>query len=49
LDGQGTFNYPDGKKYEGQFREGYFHGYGALTLPTGQKQEGQFRKGEFVG
>ena len=33
VNGQGTFTYSDGKKYEGQWKNGKFDGQGTLTYP----------------
>lgn len=40
--GQGVFAYPDGSKYEGQFRNGKFHGQGVFYFANGDKYEGEF-------
>ena len=41
--GQGTFTYPDGKKYVGEYKDGKQHGQGAQTLPDGAKYVGEFK------
>jgi len=35
--------FPNGDKYEGEFRGGLFHGYGTLYSRNGDKYEGSFR------
>ena len=42
--GQGVFAYPDGSKYEGQFRNGKFEGQGVFYFPNGDRYEGQFKE-----
>ena len=39
-EGEGTFKYPDGGKYEGQWKNGKKHGRGKETLPCGEKYIG---------
>lgn len=41
--GQGTFAYPDGSKYEGQFAAGKFEGQGTFYFANGDKYVGQFK------
>ncbi len=43
--GEGLFAYPDGSKYEGQFRNGKPDGWGTFTNPMGEKYVGTFRQG----
>jgi hypothetical protein len=38
-----------GDKYEGEYKEGWYHGYGRLELDNGVVYEGQFVKGQFHG
>ena len=49
-DGQGTFLYPSGAKYQGSFRDGKINGYGILFFSKGDIYEGEwvnhFREGE---
>lgn len=35
--GQGTFIFPNGEKYVGQFKDGKFHGQGTSTFSNGEK------------
>ena len=45
-DGQGTFFYSDGDKYEGEWKDGKIHGLGTLTfLNNVRKWIGEFREG----
>ena len=44
--GQGTETLPDGRKYEGEWKEGEKHGQGTWTHPDGDKYEGEFQEGE---
>jgi|JI6StandDraft_1071083.scaffolds.fasta_scaffold221305_2 hypothetical protein len=36
-------------QYEGEYKEGWFHGYGKLKMDNGVVYEGQFVKGHFHG
>ena len=47
--GTGTFTYPDGETYVGEFVDGKQHGKGTLTWPNGDKYVGEFRDGFFYG
>lgn len=45
-----TFYYEDGKKmYEGETRNGLFHGQGTYYYINGDKYEGQYKEGEMHG
>ena len=39
----GTYTFPDGQKYVGEFRYDKKHGQGTYTFPSGQKYVGEFR------
>ncbi len=39
--GQETFTWPSGQKYEGNFKDGLSDGQGTLTLANGTKFEGE--------
>jgi hypothetical protein len=41
--GTGTFTWPNGQKYVGEFRDGKFNGKGTHTLPDGTKYVGEWR------
>jgi hypothetical protein len=43
--GQGTFEYADGMKYVGDWRNGKEHGQGRMTLPGGSIYEGAYKDG----
>ena len=47
--GQGIWEFPDGRRYEGQVKEGYLCGIGVMTFPDGTRQEGRFEKDEYIG
>jgi len=49
VNGQGTFTWPDGQKYVGQWKDGNYDGQGTLTLADGQKYVGQFKDGNYDG
>lgn len=36
-------------KYEGDYKDGWFHGFGKLKMDDGVVYEGQFVKGHFHG
>jgi hypothetical protein len=42
--GPGVFAYPDGSKYEGNFRNGKFDGDGTFYFANGDKYTGQFKE-----
>ena len=48
-DGEGTFKYPEGGKYEGQWKNGKKYGWGIETLPCGEKYIGTWRHGKRNG
>jgi uncharacterized caspase-like protein len=41
--GQGTYAFPDGSKYDGQFAAGKIHGYGTFYYANGDKYVGSFK------
>ena len=45
-EGRGNYTYPDGDKYEGEWKNGEFHGQGTYTSPDGSKFEGEFKDGK---
>ena len=47
--GTGTQTWPDGKKYEGDFREGMLHGRGTLTHKNGDIYMGEYLKDQCHG
>ena len=40
---------PDGGQYDGELKQGLFHGKGRITWPDGNYYEGNFRRGLFDG
>ena len=47
--GLGTFVYPDGRIYVGEFKEGSFHGRGIYSWPDGRVYVGEFKNGKRNG
>jgi hypothetical protein len=47
-DGYGKFEWPDGRVYEGQFREGKMHGRGRFKDTFGHISEGNWENGHFL-
>ena len=41
--GLGTYAYPDGRIYVGEFKEGSFHGQGIYSWPNGRVYVGEFK------
>ena len=46
---QGTFIYPNGKKYEGGWKNGQRHGHGIFSYQNGDKYEGGWKNGQRHG
>ena len=46
---QGTKTIPDGRKHEGEWKDGIPNGQGTLTFPDGTKQVGEFKEGILHG
>ena len=44
--GQGTFTYPDGNKYVGEFKNDNFDGQGTKTWSDGTKYVGEWKDDE---
>lgn len=44
LSGKGSYEWAEGKRYEGQWIENMMHGFGNLTLSDGTTYEGQFKQ-----
>ena len=44
--GKGALTWPDGRKYEGEFKEGRPDGQGIYTWPDGTRYEGEFKDGK---
>ena len=47
--GQGTMTYPDGSKYEGQWKDDKRNGQGTMSFPDGGRLAGQWKDGNFSG
>ena len=47
--GQGTYTYPDGRKYSGEWRNKLFNGQGTLTYANGDEYIGEFNDGKISG
>lgn len=45
LEGTGSYTLPTDTKYEGEMKDGMFHGKGTLYFPSGSKYEGTWEKG----
>ena len=40
INGQGIFQWLDGRRYEGEFKDSRFHGEGTITYPEGNSMVG---------
>jgi len=47
--GQGTYTFANGSKYEGTFKDDYFNGQGTIAYADGGKYEGEFKDSKFNG
>lgn len=46
INGQGTFQWLDGRRYEGDFKDSRFHGEGTITYPEGNSMVGLWEEGQ---
>ena len=46
--GQGTYTWPTGEKYVGEFKDGNYHGQGTYTYADGIVEKGIFKDGKFI-
>ena len=48
MEGQGTYTFPDGAKYVGQYKNNKREGQGTATFPDGKKLIGEWKDGKFI-
>ena len=48
MNGEGTMNWLDGRKYTGQWMDGMRHGQGKLSYPDGRVKEGEWEDGDLL-
>jgi len=48
-DGKGVMTYNDGDKYDGEWKDGEWHGSGVETCADGDKYEGEYKNGYACG
>lgn len=46
--GEGVFEWPDGRKYIGQWRKGKQHGRGTYITANGERKVGEWNEGKRV-
>ena len=46
MDGEGTFTWPDGRKYIGGFVKDKKEGHGLFTWNDGRKYDGEWKEGK---
>jgi hypothetical protein len=49
MHGSGTFKFPDGRVYKGEFFNDKRHGKGTMMWPDGRKYEGEWKAGKQHG
>ena len=49
MHGGGVYSWPDGKRYEGSYKQGHRHGQGKLTRPSGNWYSGGWADGKEHG
>ena len=49
MHGKGVYSWPDGKCYEGSYKQGHRHGQGKLTRPSGNWYSGGWADGKEHG
>ena len=49
MHGHGAYEYPNGNRYEGEWKEGKQHGHGTYTWADGTRYEGEFKEGKQHG
>lgn len=45
LEGKGKYNFPTETRYEGELKDGMFHGKGTLFFPNGSKYDANWENG----
>lgn len=46
MEGSGVFTWPDGRRYEGEYRDDKKEGNGVFYWPDGRKYEGGWKNGK---
>ena len=49
MHGDAVFTWPDGKRYEGEYRDHKKHGKGKFTWPNGKMYDGDWKEGKQHG
>ena len=49
MDGRGVFTWPDGRKYEGEYKDDKKEGYGVFEWTDGKKYRGHWQNGKQNG
>lgn len=49
MHGKGTYNWPDGNKYMGEYKKGKKHGWGVYSWASGKEYEGTWKNGVHDG
>ena len=49
MNGEGVYEFSNGDKYEGAFKDGKPNGKGTYTFSDGVKWSGEWNKGKFIG
>lgn len=49
MEGKGIFTWPDGRKYNGDYKNDKKEGYGIFEWPDGKKYKGEWKNGKQHG
>ena len=49
MNGKGVFEWPDGRKYEGEYKNDKKEGHGVFTWPDGRQYDGNWKNGRQDG